>query len=248
MQKTPLEELYAEDLAYIHHVGFPDMIDGASAPLLQEFADRGIHDGLIVDLGCGGGGWSRRLTDAGYQAWGCDISPSMIALARATAPAAQFEVASLFDAELPPCRAVTALGEGFNYGMSGTDPAATMRDALMRIADALPPGGLFVFDLVIRDADAPMAYRNWKIGEDWAILIEVHEDLKAHSLSRDATLFREVDGHYRRSQECHVIGVPAAEDVLQQLDQAGFDAEVRDGYGNFKVLNRRAAFYATRRP
>lgn len=241
------ETIYAEDLAYIHHVGFPDMIDGASTPLLQEFARRGFVDGMVADLGCGGGAWSKHLTDAGFAAWGCDASPAMIEIARSTAPQAHFEVASLFETEMPPCLAVTALGEGFNYGMSGTDPAATMAEPLARVAEALQPGGLLAFDLVVRDVDAPMQYRNWKSAEDWSILIEVEEDLEARNLTRDAILFREVDGHYRRSEERHIIGVPAIEDVVTRLDQAGFDARVRDSYGDFRVLDRRAVFYATKR-
>lgn len=245
MVNSQEQQLYAEDLAYIHHVGFPEMIDGASAPLLQELQQRGIHDGLIVDLACGGGAWSRNLTEAGYEAWGCDISASMVALARTAAPAAKFEVASLYETEIPPCRAITALGEGFNYGMRGKDPAAAMATPLQRIAKALEPGGFLAFDLVIRNTEAPMAYRNWKTGEDWAILIEVHEDLEARSLTRDTTVFRKIDHAYRRSHECHVIGVPAAEDVLHQLDRAGFEAEMREGYGAFRVMNRRAAFFAT---
>lgn len=238
---------YAEDLAYIHHVGFPDLIDGAAGPLLQELASRGIHDGRVVDLGCGGGAWSKRLLDAGYQAWGCDISPSMVALARQTAPTSTFEAVSLFRAEIPACVAATALGEGFNYGLSGTDPAADLAAPLDRIAQALAPGGLLAFDLVIRDPDAPMAYRSWKTGADWAVLIEVAEDLEARNLTRSVTLFRQVDGAYRRSEEQHVIGVPTVEEVLHRLEQAGFDAIAQDGYGDYPVMDRRAVFYATRR-
>ncbi|MHC4380326.1 MAG: methyltransferase domain-containing protein [Planctomycetota bacterium] len=248
------KDFYAEDLAYIHHVGFPDMIEGAAPALLDEFRRRGWNDGLVVDLGCGGGAWSRRLTDAGFQAWGCDISPSMVAIARATAPHAEFEVASLFETSIPSCRAVTALGEGFNYGMAGADPAACLAVPFTRIAQALPLGGLFAFDLVVQPgADArqesalPMSYRRWKSAEDWAVLMAVEENIELRSLTRDVVIFREVEGAYRRSEERHVIGIPTVGEVLGQLDAAGFTAESSDHYGAFQVMPRRATFMATRR-
>jgi SAM-dependent methyltransferase len=48
-------------------------------PGILEILDRnGIHDGLIVDLGCGSGLWARGLVDAGYRVLGIDISEAMI--------------------------------------------------------------------------------------------------------------------------------------------------------------------------
>ncbi|MCG8355276.1 MAG: class I SAM-dependent methyltransferase, partial [Kiloniellales bacterium] len=63
---------YQEDLAYIHHVGFGDLVQGATPGLLHKLREAGIDHGLVVDLGCGGGLWLRALLDAGYVALGVD--------------------------------------------------------------------------------------------------------------------------------------------------------------------------------
>ena len=108
-------DAYATDLAFIHDQGWGDFARRSTPGLLRALRDNGIRDGKIVDLGCGSGIWARALADAGYEVVGVDISPAMIELARRSVPEAQFHVASCFAFRIPPCRAVTALGEVFNY-------------------------------------------------------------------------------------------------------------------------------------
>ena len=100
---------YGEDLAYIHDAGHADFAL-LSAPGILEILARG-GDGLVVDLGCGSGQWARELVDAGYRVIGIDISEAMIELSRKRVPEAEFRVGSLFDADIPPCQAVTAVSE-----------------------------------------------------------------------------------------------------------------------------------------
>src|SRR5215469_14060460 len=106
---------YTEDLAYIHDTGYGDFARTAAPALLESLRARGITSGLVVDLGCGSGIWAQALVAAGYDVLGIDISPAMIRLARRKAPGAKFRTASLLSAELPPCAAVTAIGECVNY-------------------------------------------------------------------------------------------------------------------------------------
>src|SRR5215203_6590114 len=106
---------YREDIAYIHDVGHAEFAL-ESAPGILEILDRnGIRDGLVVDLGCGSGLWARELLDAGYRVFGIDISWAMIELSRKKVPEAEFRVESLFEVEIPRCRAVTAVSEVLNY-------------------------------------------------------------------------------------------------------------------------------------
>jgi len=53
---------------------------------------------------------AERLTRAGYDVLGIDISESMLKLARKRAPKARFVRGSLFQVKLPECVAVTAVG------------------------------------------------------------------------------------------------------------------------------------------
>ena len=43
-----------------------------------------------------------------------------------------------------------------------------------RCAQALRPGGRFIFDVIARGS-SPMNYCNRRVGEDWAVLVEVVE-------------------------------------------------------------------------
>jgi ribosomal protein L11 methylase PrmA len=54
---------YQLDLAYIHDQGFGGFAKNASPGLLKLLRERGIHSGLVVDLGCGSGIWARHLQD-----------------------------------------------------------------------------------------------------------------------------------------------------------------------------------------
>ena len=87
-------EAYKDDLAYIHDVGFGDFAKNAAPELLAILRQRGLTDGLVVDLGCGSGLWAEELCQAGYDVLGVDISPAMIEIARRRAPRARFEVGS----------------------------------------------------------------------------------------------------------------------------------------------------------
>ena len=113
--------LYETDLAYIHNVGFNFFADGATEFLLDLLGSSGIDDGLVVDIGCGGGLWAGHLKQAGYDVHGIDISADMIRLPRKHVPEGEFVVGSLYSTKLPTCRAITAVGEVINYITPGTN-------------------------------------------------------------------------------------------------------------------------------
>jgi len=96
----------------------------------------GIRSGLLVDLGCGSGIMAAEVCAAGYDVLGIDISAAMIALARSRAPRARFRVESLLTAELPPCIAVTAIGECLGYLFDEVDPKEALHALVRRIFEA----------------------------------------------------------------------------------------------------------------
>ena len=65
---------YGADLAFIHDSGFGNVARGAARTLFARLADGGLTDGLVVDLGCGGGTIVAAAVAAGYDALGVDIS------------------------------------------------------------------------------------------------------------------------------------------------------------------------------
>jgi len=69
---------------------------------LAMFAElvRDVGGGPVADVGCGPGYVTRYLHDAGVDAFGIDLSPEMIAIARRDYPGLRFEVGTMTDLAL----------------------------------------------------------------------------------------------------------------------------------------------------
>ncbi len=62
---------------------------------------RGVGGGPVADVGCGPGHVTAHLHDLGVDAFGVDLSPGMIDVARREHPGLRFEVGSMTDLDLP---------------------------------------------------------------------------------------------------------------------------------------------------
>jgi SAM-dependent methyltransferase len=71
----------------------------ASLALFAELV-RDAGGGPVADIGCGPGYVTRHLHDLGVDAFGIDLSPEMIALARRDYPDLRFEVGTMTDLDL----------------------------------------------------------------------------------------------------------------------------------------------------
>jgi SAM-dependent methyltransferase len=236
---------YGEDLAYIHDVGHADFALGSAPGILEILKDNGVPDGLLVDLGCGSGLWARELLRAGYRVHGIDISEAMIELARAKAPGAEFRVGSLFEAEIPPCDAVTAISEVLNYLFDPENEERGLDLLFQRVHDALRPGGVFVFD-VLGPGQVPggVRKRGFSEGPDWAVLNEKEEDEEGGTMERRIVSFRKVGDLYRRTDEVHRVRLYEPEEITAGLGRAGFEVAAMDSYGRNPLGENHAAFVA----
>jgi SAM-dependent methyltransferase len=235
-------QAYESDLAYIHDVGFGDFARKAAPGLLAILRRAGIRSGSVVDLGCGSGIWAAELTRCGYDVVGIDISRAMIELARKRAPLARFINASFLSAKLPPCDAVTAIGECLNYTFDRRNSRRALARFFRRVHEALRPGGVFIFDIAELGQAARRAYAE---GNDWAILFEAvpGRDL----LVRRMTTFRQVGKLYRRRQETHRLRLYRSSDIAAELRAPGFAVRVLRTYGPMPLPSANAAFVATKR-
>lgn len=234
---------YAQDLAYIHDVGFGDFAREAAPGLLEILRRHGVTLGLVVDLGCGSGIWGERLVQAGYDVLGIDQSAAMLTLAREKAPRATFRRTSLWSVKLPRCDAVTALGECFNYRFGPKAGPARLESLFSRIHAALRPGGVLIFDIAEPGRGAGPSEREWR-GEDWALRVTVEEDARRRELTRRITAFRRVGKLYRRSEETHRLRLVNPSDVAAALRRAGFRVRVVRGYGELRFKPGLAALVA----
>jgi SAM-dependent methyltransferase len=238
-------EWYREDLAYIHDVGHAEFALRSAPGILEILAENGVREGLVVDLGCGSGLWARELVDAGYGVLGIDISEAMVEIARRRVPEAEFRVASLFEAEIPPCAAVTAVSEILNYLFDGVHEDGGLSRLFRRVHDALRPGGVFVFDL----AGPGQLARGGKVrtfseGEDWVVLVEKEEDRQTGIYDRRITSFRKLGEHYRRDDEVHRQRLYGSAEIAGDLRRSGFTVRTMRSYGRYGLPKAHRAFVA----
>jgi SAM-dependent methyltransferase len=235
--------IYQTDLAWIHHVGFGDFARSAGPEVLKLLRRGGLKRGTLVDLGCGSGIFAALAERAGFRVVGVDQSAAMLALAKRESPKSHFIQSSLDNFPLPPCDIVTALGEPFNYGPNRR--LTDLRRVFVRIARALRPGGMFLFDLILHEGK-PMNYRSWRSGDGWTILWEASEDGKRRNLTRHNITFRTVRSRIRRGEEHHTVHLFKRTEVELALRAAGFKFVVSPKYGVWSLPPRRLAFIATK--
>jgi SAM-dependent methyltransferase len=236
---------YKEDLAFIHDIGFRDFALKSAPNILKIFAENKIHNGLVVDLGCGSGLWAEELTKADYRVLGVDISESMINIARIRVPDAEFRIDSLFKTDIPPCNAVTSIGECFSYLFDPDNDRQILVQLFRRIYNALIPGGVFIFDIAtIGQVAQGTTTKGFTEGEGWVVLVEKEEDQKQITLTRRIISFRKVEEHYRRSEEVHCLRLYEATTIESELQRVGFEVETTSSYGQYLLSKGHVAFIA----
>jgi len=245
-------DFYADDLAYVHHTGFADLARGAAPEIASLLTRRGHAGGHVVDLGCGSGLLVRALHDRGFATTGVDLSPAMIALARRESPRTTFVTGSLYDARLPRAHAVLAVGEPLNYAepkSSGRLRAPPLAPFFRKIARALPPRGLFVFDVIVDGPGPTLTRSGHRSGPRFTVCVTTTEDRARTRLTREIVSFvaEKDDGPYRRTHEVHHVRVLRTKELARALDDAGFDVVVKKRYGAHPLAVRRRAFVCTKR-
>jgi SAM-dependent methyltransferase len=227
----PVDRYYRPDLALIHHLGFGFHAE-ACAPgvlaLLEPIRKRG---GLVVEVGCGSGLLTRHLVDAGHRVIATDASPAMIDLAREHAKGAEdVRVLVLPDDPLPEADAVVSVGHVVNY----VGERDAVERALVAIACAVQPGGLFAIDIcdlewaALRDGSPGAG----KIADDWAIAVEFSVPAPDRFVRDIATFLPNADGTWRRDDERHENVLLDTTTVPGLLRPYGVEVLVGTSFGN----------------
>jgi SAM-dependent methyltransferase len=229
---------YQEDLAWVHDVGFGHLAERATPGILALLRSAGLGPGAsVLDVGCGSGRLARALTDVGYAVLGLDASPPMVELARSHVPAARFEVRSLptgKPGKLPDADAVVSTGHVLNY----LDSPGDIAQALEELAAAVRPGGVLALDLMTeRFARAhERCGGHARVEEDWAVV--THDTRPGPlRLHRRITVFRRVDGGWRRKDEHHRNVTCEAAEAAAILRARGLSVEQRASFGEEPALD-----------
>jgi SAM-dependent methyltransferase len=225
---------YRDDLAYIHDAGYSDYALGAAPGLLKILKGNGVPSGLVVDLGCGSGRWARELNRAGYKVVGVDQSRAMIRLARRIAPKSNFKTGSLWSVALPPCDAITSIGECLNYRFGGRTSKHKLAGLFRRAFRALRPGGIFICDFAGPERLPKHGmHEHGSAGPDWSVraMTTAH---KPRVLRRHIISLRRVRGKNRRSIEIHYQQLYTGAEICEEFSRCGFKARAVHGYGKFR--------------
>jgi SAM-dependent methyltransferase len=242
---------YGADLARLHHDHFGMVADAAARELLRRLEERGVEEGLVVDLAAGSGILSHHAAAAGFDVLGVDLSEDMLDIARAGAPRARFVRGSLWDVVLPACVAVAAVGEALCYAADPRASLTALEGRFATIRSALAPGGLLLFDVASPGRSGPTGTRcvRWEKG---GTFLSMEERESALGLTRRIDTFVPAEATpggdvlYRRAEETHTLRLYDPDATMSALERAGFSCERLPGYDDFRLPPGWNAFAATK--
>jgi len=211
-----------DDFAWFYNRYWSEEFHSAAFPILERiWLDRLPAGAHILDVCCGTGYLAALLTARGWRVTGLDVSQEMLVYARANAPAAKFVVADAASFRLPgACDAAVSTFDSLNHLL---EPAA-LDAAFRNIAGALRPGGLLVFDMLLEEG----YQTRW--GESFALVRDDHlltitgaaYDSRTRIARLTVTMFRLLEGAWRRSDVTIEERCYSPEEISNALDLAGF--------------------------
>ena len=202
-----------------------------------------------IDVGCGGGWFTRAFSRVGYTVTGLDKSSQMLDFAQAKAIEeglrGEYILGDITSMKLPKrFDFATAINDCVNY-----IPKNKIVSAFKNISGALKKGGLFLFDI-----SSPRKF-NEKIAN--TVSVDDREEITylafnrvcANEVTMDVTLFsRRADGAYERADETHVQYIYTEEEIIDALEKAGFLLVEAEGHlGENKAQSDRICFLAVKR-
>lgn len=228
--------MYHSQLAYIHDRWYSDFaLNAADFVQTLSFPQKG----LMIDLGCGSGTFLEQFKEKEVQALGIDISSSMIALAKAKIPHFEFQVSDIFEAKLPEAKIVVAIGEILSYASAIEDNEVQIKLFFQRVFEALKAGGFLLFDVLIENAQG-FNFEHFTDNKDFFIYMKSmqRDDL----VTRHITSFLKQEELYSKDHEIHHQRVFEEEKLKKTLEEMGFQVNVLEDYGKFKLPPGRKAF------
>ena len=138
--------MYSEYFSKIYNeLGWNYYPEAFAQTLLAWIAQQRLPVCDLLDIGCGTGVLCRLLRQSGIRARGIDLSPAMIAIARAKDPKGWYDTADMTTYRLPSSfDLVTCTGDAINHLTRPSDVEQTF----CNVRESLKSGGVFLFDLL----------------------------------------------------------------------------------------------------
>ena len=201
-----------------------------------------------LDIGCGGGWFTRAFQKSGYSMTGLDISPEMLDYAQAQAVKegvkSEYIRGDIAKLKLPRrFDFATAINDCVNY-----IPKQKLAAAFKNVAGALKKNGVFLFDI--------SSERKFREKVANTVSADDREDITYISFNReetdgvtmDVTLFvKRADGAFDRLDEIHRQYRYSEKEISLALEQSGFAVLSVEGHlGEDKTQSDRLCFTAQR--
>jgi len=221
-------EYYQHDLALVHALGHGGHADRCAPGILELLAS--VRGGLVLELGCGAGALTRHLLAAGHRVIATDGSDAMLELARAVL-GGEVDLRRLVlpDDPLPAADAVVSVGHVISY----LPDAAAVDRALVRMAEALRPGGVLAIDVCdlelgrVRAGEDPVG----RAGPDWAVIAEFSAPAPDRVVRDITTFVPDGAGAWRRGSERHQYVLVDTALMPALLAEHGVAAAVGSAFG-----------------
>ncbi|MCZ2839729.1 class I SAM-dependent methyltransferase [Modestobacter sp. VKM Ac-2985] len=183
-------------------------VDRAVLGLFAELVHAG-GGGPVGDLGCGPGRITAHLAGLGVEAFGVDLSPGMIAVARRSHPQLRFDVGSMTALDLPDGSLAGAVAW---YSVIHTPPAQ-LPAVFAEVARVLRPGAPLLVAFQAGDDD-PVHHRQgyghdislhgWRLDPD-----RVEEQLTTAGCIVRTRVLREPEPPHEKSRQAYLLAVRA---------------------------------------
>jgi SAM-dependent methyltransferase len=221
LESVPSMAAY-DEFAWFYNRYWNEEFHSLAFPILERIWLERIPAGArVLDLCCGTGHLAGLLAARGYRVTGVDISSDMICYARENVPDAEFVCGDAAAIRLSgPFDAAVSTFDSLNHILELPQLEAAFRNA----ASAMTPGSPFAFDMLLEEA----YQMHW--GESFALVRDDHVltitgagyDFRHRLAQCTVTMFRLVDGSWRRSDVVVRERCYTAAEIEKALVRAGF--------------------------
>ncbi|MBQ8229280.1 MAG: methyltransferase domain-containing protein [Clostridia bacterium] len=202
-----------------------------------------------LDVGCGGGWFTRAFTRKGYAMTGMDISPEMLDFAQETAlkegVRGEYILGDITKTKLPRrYDFVTAINDCVNY-----IPKNRLDAAFKNIKNALGKGGIFLFDISSERKFREKIANTVSVDDRDDVTYIAFNREETDGVTMEVTLFQKrKDGAFERTDETHRQYIYTENVIVSALERNGFEVLSVEGHlGEDKNTADRIGFLAKRR-
>lgn len=218
------------------------------------FAEEGVKDGILLDLGCGTGSVTELLAESGFDMIGIDNSEEMLEIAMEKREESGLDILYLLqdmrEFELyGTVKGVVSICDSMNYILDDED----LLDVFKLVHNYLDNEGIFIFDMNTMYkyeqilADNTFAEDREESSFIWENYYDEEEEINQYDLS---LFVQEKDGRYRKYEETHLQRAYEQQCVEELIKESGLELlHVYDAFTkDLPAEDSQRIYFVCRRP